>query len=186
MVSYVQSDGHRSDILNRIVVDKGDAVAVLVHIVGPDADFILCVRQFRYPSVLTSVPHHPDDGWMTELVAGLVDPGEDPEHTAIRELFEETTLKVDDVEFMSYFFTSPGGSNERTFLYYARAELDPNDMDLEKRHGLEDEDLQLVLLRPADFLAQIADNRIFDAKTMVAAEWVRRNAHRFVDLSASI
>lgn len=57
---------------------NGAAAFILAHIV-PD-DELLFVRQFRPPA----------GRLMLEFPAGLVDPGETPEETAARELYEET------------------------------------------------------------------------------------------------
>ena len=75
--------------------------AVIIPRLEPGGDFVL-VRQFRPPA----------GRFMIEFPAGLIEPGESPEETAVRELYEETGYrgKVDRVIPPSY--NSPGMSGE--------------------------------------------------------------------------
>ena len=75
--------------------------AVIIPRLEPGGDFVL-VRQFRPPA----------GRFMIEFPAGLVEPGESVEETAVRELYEETGYrgKIDRVIPPSY--NSPGMSGE--------------------------------------------------------------------------
>ena len=81
-------------------VNRAGAVLVVATI-EPDDELIL-VRQFRPP---TGKP-------VVEFPAGLIEPGEKPEKTALRELYEETgfTGKVTAITPPGY--SSPGMSGE--------------------------------------------------------------------------
>ena len=73
---------------------------------------IVMIRQFRYPL----------NDYMYEIPAGLVDPGETPEQSAIREMKEETGLTLEiyeggDVCFRRPFFMAQGLTDE-SFRYH--------------------------------------------------------------------
>lgn len=64
---------------------------------------VLLIRQFRAPT----------GGYVIEFPAGLIDPGETPASTAVRELYEETGYRgrIDRIGTPSY--SSPGLSGEQ-------------------------------------------------------------------------
>lgn len=87
------------------VVEHAPSVAVLVVRDG----LVLGVRQ-RRPAI---------DRETWELPAGLVDPGEEPAQAAARELAEETGLGGTLI-LVTRFWTSPGFTDERIWLYRAQ------------------------------------------------------------------
>lgn len=96
------ADGHRS---TREVIEHGGAVGVVcVH----DGD-VWFVRQYR----------HATGEVLLEIPAGKLGPGEDPEACAARELVEEVGLHPRRLEHLATYYTTPGFTNERFFLYYA-------------------------------------------------------------------
>lgn len=96
------ADGHRS---TREVIEHGGAVGVVcVH----DGD-VWFVRQYR----------HATGEVLLEIPAGKLGPGEDPEACAARELVEEIGLHPRRLEHLATYYTTPGFTNERFFLYYA-------------------------------------------------------------------
>ncbi len=56
---------------------------------------------------------------LVELPAGTLEPGEDPDATARRELAEETGLRGGSWERLGRFWTSPGFVDEEMRLYLA-------------------------------------------------------------------
>jgi len=70
---------------------------IIVAKMKPSGKFIL-IRQFRPPT----------NSYILEFPAGLVDPGESLEKTAIRELFEETGYVGTVVNLSPRLFSSPG------------------------------------------------------------------------------
>ena len=79
---------------------NGSAAFVLARIV-PDDQFLF-VRQFRPPV----------GRLMLEFPAGLIDPGETPEQTAVRELYEETGFSGRVLAVSRPGFSSPGLTGE--------------------------------------------------------------------------
>jgi ADP-ribose pyrophosphatase len=70
---------------------------------------ILLLRQFR----------HATDGYIWEIPAGRLDPGEAPEACASRELAEETGMRARRIERLTTFYTTPGFTDERIHLFLA-------------------------------------------------------------------
>ncbi len=60
------------------------------------------------------------DEVLWELPAGKLEPGEDPQHAASRELEEETGYRASRMERMGEFYTSPGFADELMHVYVAR------------------------------------------------------------------
>lgn len=157
---------------DRYVVDRGDAVAALLY--ERDAGLLHFVRQFRFPTYVERDEPAPGNGWLVELIAGVIDPCETSREAIAREISEETgfvDLRV--IELIGSFYLSPGASNERLFLFFV--EVTSKDRDaVSLGGGIGDEWIEIVSLTPAEFLRQVEAMEIFDAKTIAAAEYVRR------------
>ncbi|MBN2476837.1 MAG: NUDIX hydrolase [Pirellulales bacterium] len=116
------------------------------------ADGRLCfVRNFRVAV----------DRTLIELPAGTLEPGEDPEETARRELAEETGYRAASLRRLATFFMSPGILDERMHLYLATS-LTPGPTALEPG-----EDIQTLLATWEEAMEMTRDGRICDAKTLV-------------------
>jgi 8-oxo-dGTP pyrophosphatase MutT (NUDIX family) len=88
-----------------IVRHPGGAAAVAI-----DADNRVCLlRQYR----------HAAGGYIYELPAGKLEPGEAPEITVRRELAEEAAVSAMHWESLGTFFSSPGVFTEVIHLYLA-------------------------------------------------------------------
>jgi ADP-ribose pyrophosphatase len=161
----VAADGRRSEF-QRVSFERGDSVAVLLHDVARGE--IILVRQFRY-SVLAN-KNEGSDGWLLELPAGIIDDGEQPDGTARREVEEEIGIALTSLEHIATFFVSPGGTSERILLFYARAgETVGTGGGLANEH----EDIEIKRVAVDDFLRQVANNVIRDAKTLLSGYWLR-------------
>ena len=116
-------DGSYSPPQERAVFRVADASTVLPY--DPVRDRILLVEQLRF-GVLSNGDASP---WLLEPVAGMIDPGEDPEQSAIRETREEANLEItrDDLHFVSRFYPSPGGLAQVIHAFVALADL-PDDV----------------------------------------------------------
>lgn len=113
------------------------------------SDEIVLVRQFRIATgeVLTEVP------------AGLIDPGEEPAATAARELTEETGFVASSVEPIgSGFYATPGMSDERFWLFRASVPQHPS-------QERDDEAEEVILVPWAEALANARAGAYPDTKT---------------------
>jgi 8-oxo-dGTP pyrophosphatase MutT (NUDIX family) len=89
-----------------IVRHPGGAAAVAVD----DRGRVCLLRQFRYAA----------GGWLWELPAGKLDPGETPEVTVARELEEEAGLRAARWLSLGRVVSSPGVFTEVVHLFLAR------------------------------------------------------------------
>jgi nudix-type nucleoside diphosphatase (YffH/AdpP family) len=119
VVSHEQIDGTMSSAQRRLVFERGDAVAVLP--LNLDSRSVVLVEQFKVPTLMGRRRDDPStsDGWILEIVAGMIDANETPEAAIVRETMEETGYRIRHPTLIGRFFSSPGGTSERIFLYFA-------------------------------------------------------------------
>ncbi len=97
---FEKFNGQMSETVRRLNFDRGDAVAVLLF--NRQRQKLVLVNQFRYPT------YESGGGWTTEVVAGILEKGEQPEDTVRREVEEEVGYQVLELEAISTFYLSPG------------------------------------------------------------------------------
>jgi nudix-type nucleoside diphosphatase (YffH/AdpP family) len=108
LVRFRLDDGSE---LERCVEDHGAAAVVLPY--DPERRVAMLVRQFRPGPEL--VGERSD----LEAPAGLIDPGEDGAASARREAFEETGLRLAELERVGRCWSSPGSTTESSELFLA-------------------------------------------------------------------
>lgn len=91
-------------------LERGDAIAILLY--DQQCDEVLLIEQFRIGPAIRE-----DEAWLIEIVAGMIDEGEDPETAACRESVEEAGYEPFRVEHLGQYYSTPGGSSERIDLY---------------------------------------------------------------------
>ena len=101
-VFTVESDRVRLPHGPEAVMDVIRHPASVVLLPMPDPEHIFLVRQYRYAI----------DGWMWELPAGSVDPGETPEEAATRECHEEIGHIPAQLDRLGAFYPTPGYCDE--------------------------------------------------------------------------
>ncbi len=124
-----------------------------------DENKIVMVEQYRKPLERS----------LLEIPAGKLEPGEEPAVTAERELEEETGYRAGKMEYISSFYTSPGFANEIIHLYLA-TELEKLENPAD---GDEDEFIELMELSLEEALECIKGERIYDAKTVFAVQFLQ-------------
>ncbi len=170
VVAHERQDGTMSPDERRLVFERGDAAAVLL--LNLDNKSVVLVDQFKVPTLIGRLrdDRTTTNGWITEPVAGMVEPNETPEATAIRETMEETGYQIRDLKLISMFFSSPGGTSERIFLYFAEVrEADR----VGKDGGIDDEDIGVLRMPVAELFDRLAKGAIDDPKLTIAAYWLR-------------
>lgn len=157
-------DGTMSEPQIELNLDRGDSAAAVVH--NRDKGTVLLIEQFRYATVEN------DSGWLHEIPAGMVENGEDPAGTIIREVAEETGYRIESLRFIGSFYLSPGGTSERIHLFYAPVRsADHTESGGGRRE--EGEDIRL-LEEPLETVYQRLDRgEIKDAKTLIGLQWLR-------------
>lgn len=163
-VRYEKYNGQMTDPVRRLNFERGDAAAILVF--NRETRSVILVEQFRYPT------YERGDGWIIEVMAGIVDKDENPEDTARREALEEIGFQVRELTPIATVYLSPGGSSERIFLYYAEVENADRVSDgggLETEH----EDIRILELSLQELDNAMASGKILDAKTLIALMWFK-------------
>ncbi|ELJ9333337.1 NUDIX hydrolase [Staphylococcus pseudintermedius] len=99
---------------------------------------------------------------LLEIPAGKLEPGEDRESAAMRELEEETGYKAKKLTLIGEVYGTPGFSNEKISVYFA-------DNLVEGKVNLdEDEFVEKVLYSLDDVKKAVEARTIEDAKTFIA------------------
>ena len=170
VVAHQRNDGTMSADERRLVFERGDAVAVLLFNV--DTHAVVLVEQFRVPILIGHRRDAPgtDRGWITEVMAGVIDANETAEQAAIRETLEETGYKIENPILICKFFSSPGGTSERIFLYFATV----SDAARPGRGGgIGNEDISIVQIGAVELFERLAQGLIEDPKLAIAAYWLQ-------------
>jgi ADP-ribose pyrophosphatase len=161
--------------LNTRSVYKGRAFGVdVVEIRLPDGK----VRNFdlvRHPGAVTIIPVDADGNILfvrqyrlgagqslLELPAGTLEPGEDPDASAAREIREETGMGAREVRKLGTFYMAPGYSTEHMHVYLATG-LFPDSL----KHD-EDEFLELEKIPVARVYAMARTGELTDGKTLAS------------------
>jgi ADP-ribose pyrophosphatase len=113
-------NGHVAEL--EIVHHPGGAAVVALD----DAGRVCLLRQFR----------HAAGGWIDELPAGKLEPGEPPALTARRELIEEAGVDATSWQPLGAYVSSPGVFTEVVHLFLAR-DLSPADSHHEAGESIE-------------------------------------------------
>ena len=133
-VDYVTDEGHaktyeiisrNKDIQTLEQLQNRQANAVVMILTDESGERILVSREYRMAMAQ----------WIYNFPAGLIDPGETPEESAKRELWEETGLiltRIDDVLDNSY--SAVGFANERNVTVFgtAKGEFNKSTSDVEE------------------------------------------------------
>lgn len=110
---------------------------------------VLLIRQYRYAA----------EGYLYEIPAGRLNPGENPRDCALRELKEETGCSAERVDELFTMYTTPGFTDEKIHLFMATGL-----MSGETKHEA-DEFLELQPMPLSRALQMIQAGEIQDSKT---------------------
>lgn len=161
--------GGKSPVLVREIIDRGHAVAVLPY--DPVRDEVVLVEQFRIGAGGDS-----EGPWLIEVIAGYREPGESAEEVVHREALEEAGCQLCDVELMHRCYSSPGGSNERVSLFFARTDSSK----VGGIHGLDEEgeDIRVHVVSSQQAFDWLDSGRIDSAMPIISLQWFRINRER--------
>ncbi|MGM0632870.1 MAG: NUDIX domain-containing protein [Pseudomonadota bacterium] len=167
-------EGGWTDELDRELFVRPPAVGVLLF--DPRRREVVLIEQCRVGAVDVveqSLPGSPDSPWLLELVAGLVEPGEQASDVAHRESMEEAGCRIERLIPMPGYLSSPGGSNEWITLFCGL--LDAGQVG--GIHGLdsEHEDIRPMRLTMEELEAALERGRLNNAMTLIAIQWLLLN-----------
>ena len=162
-------EGGWSKVLSRECFDRGPSGGVLLY--DPYKDAVVLVEQFRVGALEGN-----EGPWQLELVAGILEPGESPEDVVHRESIEEAGSDVLALEYIFEYYPSPGGSNEKLFLYCGGIDS----TNVGGVHGLpeEGEDIWVQVFPREEAWHILQENYINNASTIIALQWLQMNYKR--------
>jgi nudix-type nucleoside diphosphatase (YffH/AdpP family) len=161
-LATVRGDDGRT--FERVIESHGNAACVLPY--DRTRKTAILVRQFRAP--VHAMTAQADT---LEAIAGLTD-GEDPRAAAVREAFEETGVRLTDLDHVATAWTMPGISTERMSLFFAR--YSPADRTgAGGGQALENEDITIVELALAELAAMADAGTLEDLKTLALVQTLR-------------
>ena len=161
--------GGWSELITRELFERGDAVGVLPWDVVNDQ--LIMIEQFRPGAIRGS-----DSPWMLELVAGVVEPGENDAEVCHREAEEEAGCELDRLEPIATFYPSSGACSEQIRLFIGRVasarvgEI----LGLDEEH----EDILVHAIPRQEAIALLDANQINNGHTLIALQWLARHADR--------
>ena len=139
----------------RDVLEHNGAVIIIAI---TDEGKILMERQFRKPF----------DAVLSELPAGKIDPGEEPETAALRELAEETGYRAGTIEHVMTYYPTCGYSSEILHVYLCR------DLVMGETSPDPGESLDVVEYDIDELVAAVMNNEIKDSKTIIGVLYAKQ------------
>lgn len=155
--------GGLGQVVSREVFERGHVVGLLP--VDLRNDQVVLIEQFR-PGALAAGW----EAWLWECVAGVIEPGEQPDEVARRECSEETGLTVGRLELVARYLNSPGACSETMHLFVG-------EVDAGAAGGVfgladEGEDILVKAMSVTDALNELEAGRIVNSKTVIALQWL--------------
>jgi ADP-ribose pyrophosphatase len=135
-------------VVRRQVIHHPGAVTIIPMV---DENHVCLIRNYRL-----SV-----DQTLIELPAGTLEPNEEPDRTALRELTEETGYQAKNMQHVHGFFLSPGILDEWMHLYVA-TDLVPGPPAREPGETIEN-----LVVPWKQAIQWVHEQKIHDAKTMI-------------------
>jgi ADP-ribose pyrophosphatase len=170
-VQHKLFDGSWSRVLSREMFERGHAVAVLPY--DPNTEEFVLIEQFRLGAMATS-----DTPWLFEVIAGMIEPNEDPGEVCHRESLEEAGISLTGLQKVLSYLSSPGGTTERLHIYMAKT-----DATLAKGvHGLESEseDIMVHRVKESDARDWLDSGKVDNAAAIIALQWFFLNKQKLL------
>ena len=155
--------------MTREIFERGHAVAVLLY--DPERDQVVLIEQFRLASHAAGRP-----AWQLEVVAGMVEAGENLEAVARREIREETGCAATDMVPICDYMPSPGACTESVALFCARVDA----RTAGGVHGLahEHEDIRTRVVDADEAIALLDGGQLINSPIIITLGWLARHRER--------
>ena len=167
-LKYKKYNGDWSNTIKRELFGGAQVSAVLPY--DPKQKEIVLVQQFRPGTISKNV-----NNYLNEIVAGIIDPGENPEETAKRECLEETGCKVKKLIPIQGYFPAPGSSESFYHLFLAEIET----FNGIRITGLEteNEDILVQSYKVENVKKMLENGEFLNGLTLIALQWFFLNAY---------
>lgn len=168
---YTRFDGTQSPVLTWELWRRVGGCAVLPY--DPARDAVALIEQFRLPALAAGLPPV-----MVECPAGLLEPREDPEDAARREVAEETGLRPDRMERIGRFMLMQGGCDEVMHYFAARVALPAPEEAGTAGLEHEGEDIRVLVVPAEEAFRMVDDGRIGNVTAACCLLWLRHHRDR--------
>ncbi|PHM36706.1 ADP-ribose diphosphatase [Xenorhabdus innexi] len=161
--------GGWSDNIKREVFERGHAAVLLPY--DPVSDEVVLIEQIRIPAIETS-----QTPWLLEVIAGMIETGEDAEQVVRREAIEEAGIEVKRCQPVLSYLSSPGGTTERMSIFVG--EVDSSTAS--GIHGLEteNEDIRVLTVSREQAYQWVEEGIIDNAASVIAIQWLALHHER--------
>lgn len=168
-LTHTLFSGAKSRLVVREVFERRHAAAVLPY--DPVRDEVVLLEQFRFPAMETN-----DNPWLVEVVAGIIEDGEEPQDVCRREAQEEAGIEVTRLIKMNSYLASPGACTERIHVYLGLVDASTA-MGV---HGLDDEaeDIKVHAVPFKQAVAWLDEGKIDNSTAIIAMQWLMLNKQK--------
>lgn len=151
-----------------------DSVSVLLF--HKEKNALVLVKQFRPPVWYhqeNSGEKSSEQGYTYELCAGILDKNLSSKQTAIEEIYEETGYKVDDLEYITSFYSALGFAGSKQYMFFG--EICENDK-VGTGGGVDGEKIELFYLKTSEiYKFMYNENNVKAPGLMFAFMWFLQN-----------
>ena len=168
-LKFQKYDGKWSNEIKRELFGGAQVSAVLPY--DPSNKKIVLIQQFRPGTISLK-----SDNFLDEIVAGIIDKGETPEETAIRECFEETGCKAKNLRTIQGYFPAPGSSE--SFYHLFLGEVVAPNKEIIKGLENENEDILVKSFSFEEVKKKMENNEILNGLTLIALQWFFLNIYK--------
>ena len=164
--------GGFSPLITREIFERGTVVAVLPY--DPVRAKVVLIEQFRAGAIGDT-----DGPWLIECVAGVIESEESEADVAVRECDEESGCHIRELETISRYYVSPGGTTEHCSLFCGIVDSE----GVGGIHGLphEHEDIRVMVIDSAQAYGWLRDGKIRSSATIIALQWLELNESRIIE-----
>ena len=168
--------GGFSPVFTREIFERGTVVAVLPY--DPSRAKVVLIEQFRAGAIDDT-----DGPWLIECVAGVIEAGESEPAVALRECEEEAGCTISELETISRYYVSPGGTTEHCSLFCGILDSE----GVGGIHGLphEHEDIRVIVIDATQAYAWLREGKIRSSATIIALQWLELNEARIIERYSS-
>ena len=161
-LKFRKYNGKWSNVIKREIFGGAQVAAVLPY--DPIKKEIILIQQFRTGTITKNY-----ENYVNEIVAGIIDKGENPKQTAKRECFEETGCKIKKLIPIQGYFPAPGSSESfyHLFLGHINSFKGTRIMGLEN----ENEDIFVKSYKVKEVKDMVQKGKILNGLTLIALQW---------------
>lgn len=156
--------GGMSGEVRREIFERGHAGVLIAY--DPRRDEVVLIEQIRIAAFDTS-----PTPWLMEMIAGMIEPGENVDEVVRREAMEEAGIEIGRTRQVLSYLASPGGTSERLSLIVG--EVDASRAS--GIHGLkeENEDIRVHVVSREQAYRWVEEGKIDNAASVIGLQWLQ-------------